>query len=512
MGEKKEDMDKRVDELNSQINQLSSKVDRLTEKMSKIESNSETMVKQAQTLVEHSKNLVSNSEAAESVEIMKATISDPCGFMAKEVTEYLFDMLAKYESTEFRRWLAARGAGVVEKSIASFVQQKVPQLNWYGANVREVGKNQFIYSAKTSFPFEINTGIPFVGRVSIAKVVLDVEGKVNSENREVSDIKTHFSSEQPQKEVYMMFEKDLIETLKPHKTAYAVLSPLGKGVKRVWLTLKKELAFSIPLLLFFLATLVFPIIPPGSTIYYMAGGRYIYFSLFGYNATLILMALLNGVLWGALIWLLVRLNAVRRVNSLISRKPRDKTCETGSAKVKGGARFKRDNLKLLGILALVIVVVGVGAYVWWSMSQPSYPWLYQGAYGKYNGTYTIEGTTYTVTQTITVQSLTGTSANWLFNTTTVWDGGNTSDAVTRSFDFATRRFTPDIPNYSSAFDETITYHSQQRPCRVFQFSTTPTSTLVYLDRATAWVLRQVAPLNGTSVELNLVETNIVPLK
>lgn len=512
MGEKREDLEKRVDALNSQISQLSNKVDKLTDKMSKVESNSETMVKQAQTLVEHSKNLVTNSEAAESVEIMKATISDPCGFMAKEVTEYLFDMLDKYESTEFRRWLAARGASVVEKSIASFVQQKVPQLNWYGAKVQEVGKNQFVYTAKTSFPFEINTGIPFVGRVSIAKVVLDVEGKINSDTREVSDIKTKFSSEQPQKEVYMMFEKDLIETLKPHKTAYAILSPMGRGVKRVWLTLKKELAFSIPLLLFFVATLMLPTIPPGSTLYYMAGGRYIYFSLFGYNATFILMALLNGVLWGALIWLLVRLNAVRRVNSLVSRKPKSKACEAEGAKVKGGARFKRDNLKLLGLAALVIVVVGAGAYAWWSMSQPAYPWLYQGAYGKYNGTYTIGSTAYTVTQTITVQSFTGSSASWLFNTSTVWDGGTTSDSVSRSFDFATRRFSPDIPNYSSAYDETITYHGQPRQCRVFQFSTTPTSTLVYIDQATAWVLKQVVPLNGTSAELNLVETNITPLK
>jgi len=511
LGQKGDDLEKRVEELNSQIGQLSTKVDRLSEKMVKIESASDVMLKQTQTLVEHSKNLVTNSEAAESVELMKATISDPCGFMAKEVTEYLFNMLEKYKSTEFRRWLAARGSGVVEKSIASFVQQKVPQLNWYGAKVKEIGKNQFVYSAKTSFPFELNTGIPLVGKVSIAKVVLDVEGKINSDTREVTDIKTSFSSEQPHKEVYMMFERDLTESLKPHKTAYGILSPIGRGIKRIWFFLKKELAFSIPLLLFFLATVLYPAIPPASTIYYLLGGRFIYSWLFGYNATFIIMALLNGILYGALILLLVKVNAVGRVNSAIGKRSKDKA-SAADTKLPRSARFRRDNLRLLVIAVIAIAVVGIVAYSWWSSSQPAYPWLFQGAYGKYSGTYQVEGTNYTVVQTITVQGFNGTAANLLFNATTTWANGSTSDVIARSYDFATKRFSPDIPNYSNAYDATITHKGAQRVCRVFQFSTSPTSTLIYIDQATSWVLRYVGPFNGTSAELILMDTNITPLR
>jgi hypothetical protein len=282
-----------------QVEILNNKVDDLSTKIDSIERSSQTIVK-------HSEELRQATNQNHVFNAMRGELYDPSGFLSKEMTNYLFNTIQRYENTDFRKWLATRGKKVVEMAIDDFIDSRLPQLSWYGATIRHVEGDDYSYSAHTSFPFEIDTGMPLIGKLVLTRVNVKIDSKVNSSTKQIKDICVDFSSAEPQQGLYEMLEDEIEYTLRPHKTAYSILSPIGRNIKNFWLFLRKETSFSIPFALLFLITMSYPTTPPGYQIYALTGFFLGGLRFFNWYLGAVFTGILNGVMFGVVVWYLFK--------------------------------------------------------------------------------------------------------------------------------------------------------------------------------------------------------------
>jgi len=290
-----------VSELSSRVDELNAKLDKLNDKLDKNQANTDAIIAQ-QTAV------LANTNTVKSQEIVRQTVSDPTGFIAKEIVNFVLKTLEKNQKSKTQQWFATKGRGVVEKAIAFYISQRLPQMSWYGTSVTGTqSQEKYHVMTSTAFPVNINTGVPFIGNVALTRVVLNVEADVNTRTNETSNIKCHLSNDQMNRDLWDSIHEDLVNLLKPHKTLWSIVHPIGVGIQKLYDFMKRETNFSIPFLVLFLLTLfIYPQIPPAMNIWRAFGFTVLNFGLFGIRPINILFGLINGIIWGAAIWLIIR--------------------------------------------------------------------------------------------------------------------------------------------------------------------------------------------------------------
>jgi len=301
-----DNLSKKMDRLSTQIEDLTKKLNQLDEKMIMIESTSKILVK-------NSDQLMITTSSQQTSNIIRDNITDPTGLLTKEMADFFFDAIKKYQTTKFRQWIANSGEVIVEQAIKSFIRAQIPQLNWYGSKVTDLGNSRYSYNAKSNFPFEINTGIPLIGKIAIARINCEVQGDVDVTTRDVSNLKFKFDAEQPHASVFQDFQQDLTETVSQHGTAYRILSPIGRGLLRIKDVLWRTPTFSAPFTVLFLGTLMFKDIPPAPQIYGALNLPFIWTWFLGINITYVLWGILNGVIFGFAVWAIYKFRLLEKL-------------------------------------------------------------------------------------------------------------------------------------------------------------------------------------------------------
>jgi hypothetical protein len=298
---------KQVDDLNTKVTTINDKLDKNAEDTA--------------ALLIQTRAVLTASNATRSQDIMRQTIASPTGLIAKEATTYILKALQKNQKSKTQQWLMTSGHTVVEKAIEGFIMQKLPQVNWYGTNA-EGTETQDNYHIKTftNFPVEINTGVPFVGKVALARVGLDVECDVNPKTNQTSNVVCHISSADPNRGLFTSIKEDFVTLVKPHKTLWSILRPIGLAIG--WLShfMRSQTNFSIPFLIFFLITMFiyarfFPAFQIWTSLLHYQTP---YWGLFGIRPINILFGLVNGIFWGALFWLVIRFKLLPGLGKVIS--------------------------------------------------------------------------------------------------------------------------------------------------------------------------------------------------
>jgi hypothetical protein len=64
----------------------------------------------------------------------------------------------------------------------------MPSLVWNNYDVNKAGSNLYDVYVVTYFPIEIDTGLPLIGTISIAKINLVLKGTVNIPSESISSI------------------------------------------------------------------------------------------------------------------------------------------------------------------------------------------------------------------------------------------------------------------------------------------------------------------------------------
>jgi hypothetical protein len=291
-------------QLNSQITELNKKIDALNDKLDKNQAATEQLMKQSKTVVD-------TTGSVKAQEILRQTVSNPSGFIAIEATNFIVKYIQVHQTTRFRATAMAKGRKVLQTIIANYIAQKVPQLNWYGTSVSAEGGNQYHMKTRTNFPVRINTGIPLVGNVTIAMVAMEVEGDVDTITNEMTNTKCSLATDDAQRQVFKDIQDEMEYTFKPHKHIWAVMYPTGKGIRALYRFLKKETAFSIPLLIIFIITGFFaPSLFPASNIWRHLGQPVISHRFIGISPLALWFGIINGIIWGAVIWAIARFNII----------------------------------------------------------------------------------------------------------------------------------------------------------------------------------------------------------
>jgi hypothetical protein len=335
-------LDGRVDKLEDRV----SKLDSLDKKMDKIAANSEKMVQSQQQMVETQKQILASQREQRALQVFQSQAYSPTGFFAHELVVYLIGHFDKYQTTNFRRWLSVKGGRVVELNIAQYVNQKISMMQWYDTRLTSIDETHYHVTSKSAFPFQVNTGIPFVGSLTLTRVVMDISGDVDSETRETKNMTCKCCADEANKQIYQDFVDDVVGSVKPHKTTYKVLRPFGILTKKLYHLLRNQLSFSIPLVVLFLATLLMNWIPPAMIITDALHIGRVYAGLFGITVSGIFWGLINGVIYGTVIFLGLRYHVIGNLRKAFGklRKLRKKKQETATTETVDCKTYK-DNTK-----------------------------------------------------------------------------------------------------------------------------------------------------------------------
>jgi Putative Ig domain. len=291
-------------QLSSQIKDLNNKIDSLNDKLDKNQASTEQLMKQSKTMVD-------TTGSVKAQEILRQTVSNPSGFIAIEATNFIVKYIQVHQTTRFRASAMTKGRKVLQTIIANYIAQKVPQLNWYGTSVSAEGGNQYHMKTRTNFPVRINTGIPLIGNVTIAMVAMEVEGDVDTVTNEMTNTKCNLATDDAQRQVFKDLQDEMEYTFKPHKHIWAVMYPTGKGIRALYRFLKKETAFSIPLLIMFIITAFFaPSLFPAAAIWRHLGQPVIFRRFIGISLLALWFGIINGIIWGAVFWAFIRFNII----------------------------------------------------------------------------------------------------------------------------------------------------------------------------------------------------------
>jgi hypothetical protein len=306
---------------NAQLNNLSKQVEELNAKVTSINNKLEKNADDTAALLAQTKAVLNTTNATRSQEIMRQTIASPTGLIAKEATNYILKALQKNQKSKTQQWMVTSGRTVVEKSIEAFIMQKLPQVNWYGTNAEGTAtQDNYHIKTHTNFPVEINTGVPFVGKVALARVGLDVECDVNPKTNQTSNVVCHISSEDPNRGLFTSIKDDFVALVKPHKTLWAMLHPIGTGIQWLINFMKRETNFSIPFIILFIITLiVYPRFFPAAQFWNnVLHFQTPYWGLFGIRPINILWGIMNGLFWGALFWIVIRFKLIPGLGKVIN--------------------------------------------------------------------------------------------------------------------------------------------------------------------------------------------------
>lgn len=195
----------------------------------------------------------------------------------------------------------------------------------------------------------------------------------------------------------------------------------------------------------------------------------------------------------------------------MSRKSREKE-PTGKGR---GRRIRRS---VLFVAIALIAVAAVAAALLYSMSTPSPPWLFKGAYGVYQGNFTSLNESYGITSRLEVTDFNSTTATFAQSIIMSFANGTQSQQynVTSYYDLQGKHFIVNNDILNKTYGEDVNYKNSERPCLVYEYVAIYTDNTigiihVYHDNATGWILGQKNYSADFNTTLNLVETNIPTL-
>lgn len=166
--------------LSNTVQSLSSTVSKLNSDLNTIRSDTNSIrseLTQAQTRIEETK----------AYELLKKEVAKPGGYIADTLTNELFDELKESEN-KIVTWIAIVGQTTVKNAITSLINAKMPSLVWNNYDVNKADSNLYDAYVVTYFPIEINTGLPLIGTISIAKINLVLKGTVNILSESISSV------------------------------------------------------------------------------------------------------------------------------------------------------------------------------------------------------------------------------------------------------------------------------------------------------------------------------------
>ncbi len=123
---------------------------------------------------------------AKAFELLKSELSSMAGAVAKDIGDSL---IQKWKvSGKYPKRFGSVVDKLVERAVPPLVEMKIRSMPWKNEAVNETSEGKLETSVSTSFPLELQTGIPLLGKVALKEVKLTMRGLVDVESGNVSQL------------------------------------------------------------------------------------------------------------------------------------------------------------------------------------------------------------------------------------------------------------------------------------------------------------------------------------
>ena len=181
---------------------------------------------------------------------------------------------------------------------------------------------------------------------------------------------------------------------------------------------------------------------------------------------------------------------------------------------------KRNIWKIIVPIVIITVILSAVLVYWW-FSRPAIqqtPWLFEGAYAKYEGETTMLSYSTNMTVRLEVVDYNSTHAKLLTYVSMVMDGETYTEQETIWGDLKGEAYDFEGYTLETSYEDHVYFEGLgTRYCMVYEYSITNMTIQIYVDKQTTWPVKMVYRYDfglstDVSVELTLVESNIPGLK
>lgn len=120
-------------------------------------------------------------------ELLKEELSESVADLAKNIADSL---LEKWKTSgKYPKRVGGALDVLVERALPIAIKAKLGSVAWENVKASETSEGKLETAVSTSFPVEIETGIPLVGKIAIKRVRLTMKGDVDVVSKEVSQVR-----------------------------------------------------------------------------------------------------------------------------------------------------------------------------------------------------------------------------------------------------------------------------------------------------------------------------------
>lgn len=172
----------KVDSLSSTVGSLSGRVGVLASDVSSMSGAVGTLRQDVQGVRVQTEGLVLDFERNEVFRLLRKELANP----SKVIADAIVSLILSQVRTD--TWVRLLGESAARSLLAPVINSKVPTVVWHDDAVSQFSGRTYVTSVKTFFPIEVDTGLPIIGRITIAKVVIVIQASVGVVNKAVSNI------------------------------------------------------------------------------------------------------------------------------------------------------------------------------------------------------------------------------------------------------------------------------------------------------------------------------------
>jgi len=128
----------------------------------------------------------SEQKATTAFELLKAELSSKASVFAKDIAN---SVIGKWKTSgKFPKRFGKVLDALVERALPPLVEMKIRGMPWKNEAASEISEGKLETSVSSSFPLELQTGIPLLGKITLKEVRLTIRGLVDVESRNVSQL------------------------------------------------------------------------------------------------------------------------------------------------------------------------------------------------------------------------------------------------------------------------------------------------------------------------------------
>ncbi len=164
-----------IQSLNSNINKLQLDLQNAQRQIQQLESELENSKSDITKLKSQLQTLQLQADSSTAYELMRKELTNPTDIISKSIVSQL-----KLQNSQLSE--------VAENVVSVALKNKLPTVNWVKDSIVPISGRNYKTIMKTEFPIEIDTGIPIIGTITLAKIVVKVSGNVGIENEVVTNL------------------------------------------------------------------------------------------------------------------------------------------------------------------------------------------------------------------------------------------------------------------------------------------------------------------------------------